>query len=66
MKKRLIPRKYIEKAYIKDNKSQDINLNLEDTTENIDKLPKEMFQILEDVISFIENINKYEGDKNAD
>lgn len=61
MKKRLIPRKYIEKAYI-NNKSQDANLNLEDTTEKIDKLPKEIFQILGNVISFIENTNKIEGD----
>lgn len=61
MKKRLIPKKHIEKAYI-NNKSQDANLNLEDTTEKIDKLPKEIFQILGNVISFIENTNKIEGD----
>lgn len=61
MKKRLIPKKHIEKAYI-NNKGQDANLNLEDTTEKIDKLPKEIFQILGNVISFIENTNIIEGD----
>ena len=64
MKKRLISRKHIEKAYTTDILSQDIDLNLESMEEKIDKLPKEMFQILGEVISFIENTNKVEGDKN--
>ncbi|WP_353095011.1 hypothetical protein [Tissierella praeacuta] len=62
--KRLISRKSIEKAYKTDTLVQDIELNLESTEEKIDKLPKEMFQILGEVISFIENTNKFEGDKN--
>ncbi len=63
MKKRLVSRKHIEKAYTKDLLSQDIDLNLESMEERIDKLPKEMFQILGEIISFIENTNKFEGDK---
>lgn len=62
--KRLISRKSIEEAYKTDTLVQDIELNLESTEEKIDKLPKEMFQILGEVISFIENTNKFEGDKN--
>ncbi|WP_313755801.1 hypothetical protein [Tissierella sp.] len=64
MKKRLISRKHIEKAYKTDTLSGDIDLNLEPIEEKIDKLPKEMFQILGEIISFIENTNKFEGDKN--
>lgn len=66
MKKRLIPKKYIKKAYTQDVQSQNINLNVDSPIEDIDKLPKEMFQILGEVISFIENTNKFEGDKNED
>ncbi len=64
MKKRLISRKHIEKAYTIDILNHDIDLNLEPIEERINKLPKEMFQILGEVISFIENTNKFEGDKN--
>lgn len=64
MKKRLIPHKYIKKAYTKEDNIKDEDFQLEDPTKNIDKLPKEMFQILGDVISFMENINKIEGEKN--
>lgn len=64
MKKRLISRKHIEKAYTTDMLNHDIDLNLEPIEERINKLPKEMFQILGEVISFIENTNKFEGDKN--
>lgn len=63
MKKRLISRKYIEKAYTTDAENQDMDLGQESIEERIDKLPKEMFQILGEVISFIENTNKLEGDK---
>jgi len=40
------------------------NITLEPMEEKIDKLPKEMFQILGEIILFIENTNKFEGDKN--
>ena len=63
MKKRLISQKNIEKAYKADILNQDADLELEPIEERIDKLPKEMFQILGEVISFIESTNKVEGDK---
>ncbi|MBU5428206.1 hypothetical protein KQI41_17575 [Tissierella pigra] len=63
MKRRLISRKYVEKAYIKDEVNENA-LNEETIEEKVDKLPKEMFQILGEVISFIEKTNKLEGDKN--
>ena len=64
MKKRLIPKKYIKKAYTRDNEKQDFNMDLEPMADKIDKLPKEMFQIIGEVISFIEKTNTIEGDKN--
>lgn len=63
MKKRLIPKKYIKKAYTQDIESQNVDINTDSHVEDIDKLPKEMFEILGEVISFIENTNKFEGDK---
>lgn len=63
MKKRLISPKHVEKAYTTDALNQDVDLNLEPIEEKIDKLPKEMFQILGEVISFIESTNIIEGDK---
>lgn len=64
MKKRLILSKNIKKAYTQELETKDLDLNLESQAESIDKLPKEMFQILGEVISFIEITNKFEGDKN--
>jgi type III secretion system FlhB-like substrate exporter len=64
MKKRLILNKNIKKAYTQELETKDLDLNLESQAESIDKLPKEMFQILGEVISFIEITNKFEGDKN--
>ncbi|HAE91287.1 hypothetical protein [Tissierella praeacuta] len=64
MKKRFISRKHIERAYKTDTLSSNLDLNLEPMEEKIDKLPKEMFQILGEIILFIENTNKFEGDKN--
>lgn len=66
MKKRLIPKKYIERAYTLEVENPNKDLDLETTEEKIDKLPKEMFQILGEIISFIENTNKFEGEKNED
>ena len=64
MKKRLIPKKYIKKAYSLDTQQQNIDIKNESSIEDIDKLPKEMFQILGEIVSFIENTDKFEGDKN--
>lgn len=64
MKKRLILNKNIKKAYTQELETKNLDLNLDSQVENIDKLPKEMFQILGEVISFIEITNKFEGDNN--
>lgn len=64
MKKRLISKKYMKKAYTKDTQKNDIDMKLQSIEDKIDLLPKEMFQILGEMISFVENINKLEGDKN--
>ncbi len=63
MKKRLISRKYVEKAYTKEFSNLEIDLNNRPNKEKLHRLPKEMFQILGEVIQYIENINKIEGDK---
>ena len=41
----------------------EVDLNNEPNKEKLHRLPKEMFQILGEVIQYIENINKLEGDK---
>ena len=64
MNKRLISRKYVEKAYTKEVSNMEVDLNNEPNKEKLHRLPKEMFQILGQVIQYIENVNKLEGDKN--
>lgn len=63
MKKRLVPKKHIQKAYIKDLTLEDIDIREKEKKNNIDSLPKEMFEILGQVVSFIENTDNLEGDK---
>ena len=64
MKKRLISKRYIEKAYTQDLQNLEMDKNLESIGDKVDKLPEEMFQILGEIISFVESTNKFEGDKN--
>lgn len=64
MKKRLILNKNIKKAYTQEVERKNLDINPESQVEDIDKLPKEMFQILGEVVSFIETTNKFEGEKN--
>lgn len=64
MKERLISKKYIKKAYTPDLQNVDMDINLESIEDKVELLPKEMFQIIGKVISYIENINKIEGEKN--
>lgn len=64
MKKRLILNKNIKKAYTQEVERKNLDINSESQVEDIDKLPKEMFQILGEVVSFIEITNKFEGEKN--
>ncbi len=63
MKRRLIRKKDIERAYTKDLSLEDIDLEERERKKDVDRLPDEMFEILGQVITFIENINKLEGDK---
>lgn len=62
MKKRLISRKDIERAYTLD-MVEDMDLDTETIAEKVERLPEEMFQILGEIILFIENTNKFEGEK---
>lgn len=64
MKKRLIPKKAISKAYSQEEQRADLDLNIGSPESDVDKLPKEIFEILGEVLSFIETTNKLEGDKN--
>lgn len=64
MKKRLIRRKDITQAYIQEEERPQIDLNIGSAKEDIDKLPKEIFEILGQVLSFIETTNKFKGDNN--
>lgn len=62
MKKRLIPRKNIEKAYRQELESEDLDLSPDSSKVDIDKLPKEVFEILGELVSFIEVTSKFKGD----
>ena len=58
MKKRLISKKNVELAYTKDLSLDHIDLETREIEDDIESLPQEMFEILGQVISFIENTNK--------
>lgn len=64
MKKRLIRRKDITKAYTQEQDKPELERNMDSPREDIDKLPKEIFEILGEVVSFIETTNKLKGDNN--
>ncbi|MCF6463107.1 hypothetical protein [Clostridium sp. Cult1] len=66
MKIRLISKKQLKKAYEKKKIENKIDIKEEFAIENIEKVPKELFQILGETLSFIENVNKMEGEKNED
>ncbi len=66
MKIRLVPRKYVKKAYEKKKQEGNVELKKELGIQNVEKIPKELFQILGETLSFIENVNNMEGDKDED
>ncbi|CCQ98047.1 hypothetical protein CULT_780005 [[Clostridium] ultunense Esp] len=66
MKIRLVSKKQVKKAYEKKKVENKIDIKEELAIENIEKVPKELFQILGETLSFIENVNKMEGEKNED
>ncbi len=61
MKIRLIPKKTIEKAYIKEDI---INFTREEETKDIDDLPEEAFKIIGEILSFMEEKNNLLEAKN--
>ena len=71
MKIRIVSKKQLKKAYSKKPIENKIDLKEkilkeELGMENIENLPKEMFSILGETLSFIDNVNKMEGEKNED
>ena len=66
MKIRLIPQKYIKNAYKKKTLSNKVDIKEELNMENIEKVPKELFQILGETLTFIDSINNMEGKKDED
>lgn len=66
MKIRLVPRKYVKRAYEKKKQEGNVDLKKELGIENVDKIPEELFQILGETLSFVEDINNMEVDKDED
>lgn len=66
MKIRLVSKKHIKNAYKKKPIDNKIDLKEELSIENIEKVPKELFLILGETLSFIENVNNMEGEKDED
>lgn len=72
MKKiRLVPQKQIKKAYGRSRPIKKASLNEEVIKEelglnHVEKIPEEMFSILGETLSFIDKVNKMEGNKNED
>lgn len=64
MKKRLILKTDIKKAYSQDLQESNLDLNQDLEKPDIDKVPREIFEILGEVVSFIEITNKLEENKN--
>lgn len=63
MKVRLVSKQDIKNAYEKKKISNQVDLKEEEITEKVEKVPKELFQILGEALLFIENINNMEGKK---
>ena len=66
MKVRLVSKKHVKNAYEKKKNKSRIDIKEELGMENIEKVPKELFLILGETLSFIENVNNIEGDKDED
>ncbi|NLY76622.1 MAG: hypothetical protein GX080_00855 [Tissierellia bacterium] len=60
MKIRLVSQKQIKKAYTRRSTPTSLDLKESFQMDNLDKLPKEMFQILGEFLSFIEYVNNKE------
>lgn len=64
MKKRLIVKTDIKKAYSQDVQESNLDLNQDLEKPDIDKVPREIFEILGEVVSFIETTDKFEEEEN--
>ncbi|NLW39587.1 MAG: hypothetical protein GXY96_01470 [Tissierellia bacterium] len=60
---RLIPKKQLKRAYENRNVEHKMDIKEELALENMEKVPKELFEILGETLSFIEKVNKMEGEK---
>lgn len=66
MKVRLVSKKHVKRAYEKKDIENKIDIKKELGMENIERVPKELFLILGETLSFIENMNNMEGEKHED
>jgi len=64
MKIRLVSKKHVQNAYEKKKTDQRMDIKEESIEEKIEKIPKELFEVLGETLSFIDNVNTIEGDKN--
>ena len=58
MKSRIVPRKEVQKAYKRDFIDRSFDIKEEKILDDIDKVPKELFSILSEVLTFIEKIDR--------
>lgn len=62
--KRLVAKELVEKAYSLEDYSQTrLDKKVEGFKEKTEKLPREIFEIVGDLVNFIEKVNKMEGKK---
>lgn len=66
MKIRLISKKQLKKAYEKKKVANKIDVKEELGMKDLERIPKELFQILGETLSFIEKVNKKEEEENED
>lgn len=64
MKIRLVSKKHVQNAYEKKKTKNQMDIKEESIEEKIEKIPKELFEILGETLSFIDYVNTIEGDKN--
>ena len=60
MKLRIVPRKEVQKAYKRDFIDRNFDIKEEKVLDDIDKVPKELFSILSEVLTFVEKIDREE------
>jgi len=58
MKLRIVPRKEVQKAYKRDFIDRNFDIKEEKVLDDIDKVPKELFSILSEVLTFVEKIDR--------